>query len=321
MSSQPGLTVTEMIDAGGRGNIRALYVVGEDPAMTEPDSNHSRAALAATEFVVLQEILPSETAPYADVLLPGAAFAEKSGTFTNTERRVQLVRQAVDPPGQARPDWQIVADLAKGLLKCSRWSSAGPYAGWDYASPAEIMAEVAALTPSYAGVSHERLTRGDRLQWPVPNATHPGTPILHIERFTRGKGHFHVVEHLPPHESPDREFPLLLTTGRVLYHWHGGELSRRSPTLLAECPQPRVEISPCDAARYAIATDDGVRLVSRRGQMLALAMVTDRVAEGTVFGNFHFPGEANVNNLTIRALDPIAKIPEYKVCAVRIETP
>ena len=321
MSAQPGLTATEMIDAAGRGNIRALYVVGEDPAMTGPDSNHTRAALAATEFVVLQEILPSETAFYADVLLPGAAFAEKSGTFTNTERRVQFVRQAIDPPGLARPDWQIVANLARKMLEFSQRSPAGPLAGWDYTSPAAILAEAAALTPSYAGISHERLARGERLQWPVPHATHPGTPILHTQQFTRGKGRFHVVEHLPPHESPDSDYPLLLTTGRVLYHWHGGELSRRSPTLLAECPQPRVEISPCDAARRAIATGDSVRLVSRRGQMLARAMVTDRVAEGIVFGNFHFPGEANVNNLTIRALDPIAKIPEYKVCAVRLETP
>ena len=318
LSGQVGLTVTELIDAGGRGAIRGLYIVGEDPVMTEPDSNHTRAALAATEFVVLQEILASETAAYADVLLPGAAFAEKSGTFTNTERRVQLVRQAINPPGQALSDWQIVCRLAGQMLKMQNCMPAGPYAGWNYGSPAEIMTEIAALTPSYEGVSHERLERGDRLQWPVPNHKHPGTPILHIERFTRGKGRFHVVEHLSPQEIPDVEYPLILTTGRVLYHWHGGELSRRSRALLAECPDPLVEISPEDATRLNIAPGGKVQLHSRRGQMLALAVVTDRVAEGIVFGNFHFPGAGNVNNLTNRALDPIAKIPEYKVCAVRI---
>ena len=316
--SQPGLTVTEMIDAGSRGAVRALYIVGEDPAMTEPDSNDARAALAATEFVVLQELFPSETAAYADVLLPGAAFAEKSGSFTNTERRVQMVRQATSPPGEALPDWRIVSDLAKEMMKISGLTPQGPYAAWNYESPADIMTEVAALTPIYAGVSHERLERGDRLQWPVLNPTHPGTPILHVERFTRGKGRFHIVEHLPPHEVPDTEFPLILTTGRVLYHWHGGELSRRSPSLLAECPEPMVEISLGDASRLNVAHGDRIRLVSRRGEMVAQAIVTDRVAEGTVFGNFHFPGLGNVNNLTIRALDPIAKIPEYKVCSIRI---
>jgi len=315
----PGLTVTEMIDAGARGTIRGLYILGEDPAMTEPDSNHVRAALAATEFVVLQEILPSETADYADVLLPGAAFAEKSGTFTNTERRVQLVRQAIDPPGEARQDWQTTAELAKKICSALEVTPAGHHASWDYESPAAIMREVAALTPSYAGVSHQRLERGERLQWPVPSASHPGTPILHVDRFTRGLGKFHVVEHLPPHELPNDEYPLVLTTGRVLYHWHGGELSRRSPTLLAQCPQPQVEISPEDARRLGLSVGSQVLVKSRRGEMLALADITDRVAAGTIFGNFHFPGPGNVNNLTIRALDPVAKIPEYKVCAVRLE--
>ncbi len=315
----PGLTVTEMIDAAGRGNIRALYILGEDPAMTEPDSNHTRAALAAAEFIVLQETFPSETAAFADVLLPASAFAEKSGTFTNTERRVQLVRQAIDPPGQARPDWQIIAEVAQRLLVEQQLAPYGPHADWNYASPAEIMREIAALTPSYAGISHQRLAGGQRLQWPVPSEEHPGTPILHVDRFTRGKGRFHVALHLPPHERPDAEFPLVLTTGRVLYHWHGGELSRRSQPLLAESPEPFVEVSADDAARHGLSDRMLVRLVSRRGQMLARAAISPRVAPGVVFGNFHFPGPANVNNLTIRALDPIAKIPEYKVCAVRIE--
>jgi formate dehydrogenase alpha subunit len=314
-----GLTVTEMIDGAGQGRLRALYILGEDPAMTEPDSNHARRSLAASEFVVLQEIFPSETSAYADVLLPAAAFAEKSGTFTNTERRVQLVRQAIPPPGEALPDWRIIAELGKRLLAALGRVPSGPQAGWDYADPAAILAEVAALTPSYAGISHARLERGDRLQWPVLGEHHPGTPILHVGQFTRGKGLFHVVDHLPAQELPDNDFPLLLTTGRVLYHWHGGELSRRSQALLTECPEPLVEVSPDDAARCRIGPGQRMRIVSRRGQMLARAVVTERVAAGVVFGNFHFPGEGNVNNLTILALDPIAKIPEYKVCAVRIE--
>ena len=318
LSTAPGLTATEMIAAGRSGQTRALYILGEDPAMTEPDSNHARAALLATEFVVLQEIFPSETAAYADVLLPGATFAEKAGTFTNTERRVQLVRPAITPPGEALADWQIIVKIAQALLRALNLTPRGPHAGWNYSSPAEILAELADLTPIYAGVSQARLERGERLQWPVLSAEHPGTPILHKERFTRGKGRFHIVEHLPPQELPDPEFPLLLTTGRVLYHWHGGELSRRSPALLAECPEPQVEISPEDALRLNLADQQMVVVQSRRGELQAQVHVTDRVSAGTIFGNFHFPGSGNVNNLTICALDPIAKIPEYKVCAVRV---
>ncbi|MEX2188917.1 MAG: formate dehydrogenase subunit alpha [Pirellulales bacterium] len=317
--STPGLTVTEIIRAAGARKLRGLYIVGEDPAMTEPDSNHARAMLAAAELVVLQEIFPSETSVYADVLLSGAAFAEKDGTFTNTERRVQLVRQAIDPPGDAWADWRITSALAQRILELEGRRAVGPHAGWNYEHPAEIMAEVAALTPSYAGVSHERLARGERLQWPVHDANHPGTPILHVDKFTRGRGKFHVVEHLNAAELPDAEFPLLLTTGRVLYHWHGGELTRRAAGLAAIYPQTLVEVNYEDAARAGLADGDVVRVSSRRGEMIAQAAVSDRVAAGVVFGNFHFPGNANVNNLTIAAVDPVAKIPEYKVCAVRLE--
>ncbi|MBI1903765.1 MAG: formate dehydrogenase subunit alpha [Planctomycetia bacterium] len=320
LSPRPGLTVTEMIDAAGKPEgaptrIRALYVLGEDPVLTEPDSNHVRGCLSRAEFVVLQEIFPSETAAYADVLLPGASFAEKSGTFTNTERRIQLVRQAIDPPGQARPDWRITAELARRVLALRGSAPAGAQAGWDYAGPPQIMEEIAALSPHYAGVRHSRLENAT-LQWPVPALDHPGTPILHVGRFPRGKGKLHVVEHLPPAELPDADFPFLLTTGRVLYHWHGGELTRRAVGLLEACPEPLVEISPPDAAALGIDGGCTVEVASRRGRMRAQAVVTERVAEGVVFGNFHFPGEANVNNLTIAALDPVAKIPEYKVCAV-----
>lgn len=317
--STPGLTVTEMVEAAGRGDLRALYILGEDPVLTEPDANHVRESLAAAEFVVLQEIFPSETSHFADVLLPGASFAEKSGTFTNTERLIQLIRPAVDPPGAARADWQITCELARRVLDHESRQPTGPQASWDYESAAEIMDEIAAVTPSYAGVNHRRLESGDQLQWPVLDNSHPGTPILHVGRFTRGLGKFHAVDYLPAKELPDDEFPLLLTTGRVLYHWHGGELTRRARGLLQAYPESLVEISPEDAARFGIDENSMVRITSRRGEMIARAVVTNRVSAGVVFGNFHFPGWQNVNNLTICALDPVAKIPEYKVCAVTIE--
>jgi formate dehydrogenase alpha subunit len=319
LSSRPGLTVTELVDAFGAGGVRALYVLGEDLAMTEPDANHARRCLGSGEFLVLQEIFPSETAALADVLLPGASFAEKAGTFTNTERRIQLVRQAVEPPGLARPDWAVTADLARRLLAREGRLAAGPHAGWDYRDAAQIFEEVAALTLPYAGASHARLERGERLQWPVPDATHPGTPLLHVGRFPRGRGKFHAIDHVPAAELPDAEYPLVLTTGRVLYHWHGGEISRRARGLLEVCPEALVEVSPEDAARIGLSGGGVVRARSRRGEMVARAVITDRVASGVVFGNFHFPGPGNVNNLTTGALDPLARIPEYKVCAVSLE--
>ena len=314
-----GLTVTEMVSQAGEGRIQALYILGENPVLTDPDTNHVRKCLEACDFVVLQEIFPSETSAFADVLLPGVSFAEKDGTFTNTERRIQLVRQAVDPVGEARPDWSIVADLARRALAIQGRSPAGPHAGWDYASPAEILDEIAALTPSYAGVSRARLERGETLHWPVPAKDHPGTPILHIGQFARGKGKFHAVEHVPPRELPDADYPFVLTTGRVLYHWHGGEMTRRAKGLMAMCPEAVVEISPEDAVRIGLDGKNRVRVTSRRGTMTAGAVVTDRVTPGLIFGNFHFPGPNNINQVTIDALDPIAKIPEYKVCAVRVE--
>jgi formate dehydrogenase major subunit/formate dehydrogenase alpha subunit len=314
----PGRTMVELIHQAGAGNVRALYILGEDPMMTDPDVNHIRACLDACEFIVLQEIFPSQTVAYADVVLPGAAWAEKSGTFTNTERRIQLVRQAIDAPGGARPDWAITAALARRLLAQSGRTPVGPQAGWEYASAAHVMDEIAALTPAYGGVSHARLARGEALHWPVWDAAHAGTPILHVGQFTRGKGKFHACEHLPAAELPDADYPLYLTTGRVLYHWHGGEMTRRTQGLLAVYPEALVEISPEDAATLGLNGQTLVRVTSRRGDMVARAVITDRVAPGVVFGNFHFPGEQNVNNLTIAALDPIAKIPEYKVCAVRI---
>ncbi|HEX7975147.1 MAG TPA: molybdopterin-dependent oxidoreductase [Anaerolineales bacterium] len=314
-----GMTVTEMIPAAGEGKVKALYILGEDPVMSDPDSAHIRHCLETCEFILLQEIFPTETAAYADVLLPGVTFAEKSGTFTNTERRIQIVRPAIEPPGEARQDWRIIADLARlTLAEGERQVQAAAYAGWEYTGPAQIMDEIAALTPSYAGVSHERLERGDRLQWPVRDAGHPGTPILHVGQFARGRGRFVAVEHVPPAEMPDDDYPLLLNTGRVLYHWHGGEMTRRAKGLMEIYSHARVEINPQDGERIGVNGKRRVRISSRRGSIEAEAWVTDRVPPGMVFANFHFP-ESSANELTLAALDPIAKIPEYKVCAVKVE--
>jgi len=268
----------------------------------------------------LQEIFPSETSHYADVLLPGTTFAERTGTFTNTDRRIQLFHDAIPVQADSRPDWQILSELAKRCLQHQQRTPIGPQADWNYQSPADIMHEIAALTPQYTGINYERLQTGERLQWPVKNSGHPGTPILHVGQFTRGKGRFHAVDHLPPQECPDEDYPFLMTTGRVIYHWHGGEMTRRSAGLAAVCDTPLVEISPEDAQRLGISNGDHLRIRSRRGLLEANAAVTERVSPGLLFGNFHFPGTHNVNNVTIDAVDPTAKIPEYKVCAVRIES-
>ncbi len=319
LSNRVGMTVTEMIPAVLDGKTKALYIMGEDPLMSDPDTNHIRRCLDECDFVVLQDIFPTETEPYADVLLPGVSFAEKSGTFTSTERRIQLVRKAIEPEGDAREDWRIIAALAKRILALgNREVLECAYSGWEYNHPAEIMAEIAALTPSYAGVSHARLERGEAFQWPVLDASHPGTPILHVGKFTRGLGKFNPIEHIPPAELPDDEYPMILSTGRVLYHWHGGELTRRSKGLLAIYDRPLIEVNEEDALRLGLNGNKRVRVTSRRGGIEAEAWVTDRVPPGMVYGNFHFP-EASVNELTIAALDPVAKIPEYKVCAVKVE--
>jgi formate dehydrogenase major subunit/formate dehydrogenase alpha subunit len=320
MSQKIGLTVTEMIPGILDGKIKALYIMGEDPVMSDPDTAHIRHCLEECDFIVLQEIFATETAPYADVLLPGASFAEKNGTFTNTERRVQLVRKAIEPPGEAREDWQIIAEVAKRVIGQGDkgTGSQGEFAGWDYASPAGIMHEIAALAPSYAGVSHERLERGETFQWPVKDAAHPGTPILHVGKFARGQGKFVPIEHVPPAELPNDEYPMLLSTGRVLYHWHGGEMSRRAQGLLEIYPKPLIEVNMDDAERLGLNGNRRVRVTSRRGHIEAEAIVTDRVPPGMVYANFHFP-EASANELTIAALDPVSKIPEFKVCAVKVE--
>lgn len=306
LSPTPGLTVTEIMHRVLDGRIRAIFIMGENPMLSDPNLNHVREALERVEFLAVQDIFPNETAEMADMVLPAVSFAEKTGTFTSTERRVQLIRPVLEPIGNARPDWQIITDLANRLD-----------ANWHYDSPADIFAEMATVTPSYAGMSHERLEKGG-LQWPCPTADHPGTPILHTKTFTRGKGLFCPVAHRPPAEEADTEYPFILSTGRILFHWHGGTMSRRSPGLEAIAPEAEVEINPQDAADLAIHDGDLVRVSSRRGQVVATANVTNRSPVGTVFMTFHYV-EAAVNLLTIDAVDPTAKIPEYKVCAVKVE--
>ena len=319
LNPQIGLTATQMIPGAGTGQIQALYILAENPAMSDPDSSHVRHCLETCDFIVLQEIFPSETSAFADVLLPGVSFAEKEGTFTNTERRVQRVHQAIDPLGEARPDWQIIAEVARRVLsEGPRQPQDTPYAGWDYASPEAVMREINALTPSYAGITYPRLERGERLQWPVTDESRPGTPILHVGRFPRGLGRFTPTTHIEAAERPDDEYPLLLNTGRVIYHWHGGEMTRRAQGLLAVYDRPLAEISEQDAAKAGLRDGDRLRIRSRRGEIEVTAWVTERVPPGMVYAGFHFPG-AGVNELTIAALDPVAKIPEYKICAVQIE--
>jgi formate dehydrogenase major subunit len=280
--------------------------MGENPALTDPNAGEVREALAALDFLCVIDLFVTETAEYADVVLPAVSFAEKSGTWTNTERRVQLLHPVLPPVGEARPDWEIISALATRMGQA-----------WSYRSPAAIFDEMAALTPQYAGMSHHRL-EGDGLQWPCPTSDHPGTPYLHRERFTRGLGKFHPVPFRPPAEMPDQEYPFVLTTGRSLYQYHSGTMTRRSKAIEKRKGRATVEISPADAAALGIADGETVRLTSRRGTLEVPAEVTERTAPGIVFMPFHYR-EAAANLLTNDALDPVAKIPELKVCAVRVE--
>src|SRR5512145_1960834 len=327
-NTKVGLTVTEMMPGILEDKIEALYILGEDPIMSDPDTKHIRHCLEELDFFVLQEIFPSETAVYADVLLPGVSFAEKTGTFTNTERRVQMVNKAIEPLGDSRPDWWITAEIAKRMIfllssdgdqkERRKIDMSAPWAKWDYKDTSAIMSEVNALTPSYGGITHERLLNGKGLQWPCPAVDHPGTPILHTKQFARGKGKFMPIDHVPPAEKPDDDYPMVMSTGRVLYHWHGGEMTRRAKGLMEVYGQALVELNPTDAEHLGVNGNKTLRITSRRGSIVAQAWVTDRVPPGMVYANFHFP-EASANELTHAALDPVSKIPEYKVCAVKVE--
>ncbi len=312
-----GLTVTGMLDAVHHGNMKALWIMGENPMVSDPDLTHVQAALEECEFLVVQDIFPTETAALADVVLPGTTFAEKDGTFTGTDRRIQRIRKAIEPVGDSRPDWLIISQVAQRMQGSNGGDA--PYAGWSYASPTEISQEVSALSPSYAGATYERLEELGHLQWPVPSTEHPGTAYLHKDKFSRGLGHFSPIAFKEPAEMPDAEYPLILTTGRMMFHYHTGSMTRRSEKLDREVPEGYVEMSPEDARRLGVNKSAKVRVISRRGEIETRAWITRRVPPGILFIPFHF-AEAAANVLTNPALDPVAKIPEYKVAAVRVET-
>ena len=307
LSPSVGMPITEIVEAAYKGKIKAMYLIGENPLLSEPDITHAEEALNKLEFLVVQDIFLSETAELADVILPGVSFAEKDGTFTNTERRVQRVRKAVEPVGKSRADWEITCQVGKKMGS----------KGFDFKNAPQIMDEIASLTPSYGGIGYKRLEK-DGLQWPCPTQEHPGTPILHTQQFTRGKGQFIPLEYKPPMELPDKQYPLVLTTGRSLYHFHTGTMTRRVEGLNVLMREGEVEINPADAAKLGIADGDKVKVASRRGEVVAKANVTEASPAGVVFMTFHF-AESPANRLTNPALDPVAKIPEYKVCAVRVE--
>jgi formate dehydrogenase alpha subunit len=311
LGASPGLTHLEILDAILEGKIRALYLVGENPLVSEADSHHVEAAFCEKrlEFLVVQDIFLTQTARLAHVVLPAAVWAEKDGTFTNTERRVQRVRKAVEPPGAAKPDWWITCQIAQRLGA----------RGFDFLHPSQVMEEIASLVPSYAGISYERLEHGG-LQWPCPTPGHPGTPTLHTERFATkdGKGRLVPLEYKPPAELPDDEYPLVLTTDRSLFHFHTATMTRRVEGLQELHGRELLRLNPHDAARLGIADGQTVRVVSRRGEVSVRANVTEVCAPGVVSLTFHF-AETPTNVLTHAALDPVAKIPETKVCAVRIE--
>jgi len=306
LPEKAGLTIVEVLNAAIDGKVKALYVMGENPMMSDPDLHHVEEALKALDFLVVQDIFLTETARLADVVLPAACFAEKDGTFSNTERRVQMVRKAVEPPGDVRTDWEIICGIATRM-------------GYEmnYPNAEAIFTEITSVTPSYAGIDYERLAKGG-LHWPCPTKEHPGTRFLHKDKFVRGKGLLHAIEWIPPAEPTDAEYPFLLITGRVLYQYHTGTMTRRSVGLTERYSECLIEISPEDANKLSIKDGEKVRVKSRRGGIEAKVTVNDVPDAGTVFIPFHF-NEAAANLLTIAALDPVSKIPEYKVCAVKVE--
>jgi predicted molibdopterin-dependent oxidoreductase YjgC len=312
LSRQKGLTTTEILTNARPGGVRALYIMGENPMMTEPNLNATRHHMQALEFLVAQDLFINESGAFADVFLPATSWAEKEGTFTNTDRRVQRVRQAIAPRGSARPDWMIICDLANRLeQRLGRPNSAF----WGYDAPEEIWAEMARVVPANRGVTYARIEKVG-LQVPVLDAQHPGTPYLFADTFPSGRGRFFALEHLPVAEPPDDEYPFILTTGRLLEHWHGGTMTRNSQ-LDALFPEALLDMHEVDAERCGLASGEAARVTSRRGSVVLRVNITPKARPGVVFIPMHF-AEAAANLLTIETLDPLAKIPEFKACAVSI---
>ncbi len=312
LPENPGLTYVEMLRAAAEGQIKAMYIIGANPVMANPDATLVQKALRALEFLVVQDLFPTETAQLAHVVLPAASFAERSGTFTNAERRFQLLRQVVPPVGESRPDWEIICEIGRRMGRKLRRPLR-----WNYDTPATIMREIASLCPFFGGISHERLERGG-VQWPCPSADHPGTTFLHHGQFARGRGRFHVTAPAPPFEPTDPAYPLVLSTGRVLYHYNGGPMSRRAGPLEWREPSPYIEVNPMDAAQIGLCDGQPCSVSSRRGTVRVQARIGDVVPPGMVCMPFHYC-EAAANVLThAEGLDPGAKTPEYKFIAVRV---
>jgi formate dehydrogenase major subunit len=305
LPDRPGLKVTQMVPAADAGTLKAMYIIGENPLVSDPNLNHTQKSLSKLFFLVVQDIFLTETGRLADVVLPAACFAEKEGTFSNTERRVLRVRKAVDPPGQARLDWEIICGIATRM-------------GYpmNYGNSEAIMDEVRWVTPSYAGITYARISR-EGLHWPCPNAEHPGTPVLHREQFTIGRGVFHAIDYVPPAETTDRDYPLYLTTGRLLYQYHTGTMTMKTAGLNEIAPECFVEISLADAETHGVQNGAIVNIASRRGSIQARVKVSPKAVAGTVFIPFHY-ARAAANRLTNAALDPVAGIPEFKVCAIKL---
>jgi len=303
---RPGKPATEVWDNINSGDIRALYIFGEDPAVADANIAHVQGALKEVDFLVVQDLFLTDTAKMADVVLPGACFAEKDGTFTSTERRVQRIRKAVNPPGEAKPDWQIFTELSRKM-------------GYDmdYSSVEDVFKEICGLLPQYAGITYERLEKVG-LQWPVLDLNHPGTPVLHTKSFTRGKGLFIPEHYIPPVEMPDAEYPLHFTTGRDLARYNFSSMTGKTKEIDDISPECFAEINPVDAERLGIKDKVWLRLTSRRGSVEMRAKITDRSQEGTIFATYNHL-EALVNFLTLDALDRLSRTPEYKLCAIKVD--
>jgi formate dehydrogenase alpha subunit len=308
LSMKPGMKLTDMLPAAHAGSLKAMYIMGENPVLTDPNGNHVIEALKNLDFFVFQDIFLNETAELADVVLPAACFAEKDGTVTNTERRVQRVRKAVDPPSEAKPDWWITCQIARKM----------GVSGFEFENAEQIMKEIAELTPSYGGINYQRLEKGS-LQWPCPTEEHPGAAILHTQIFTRGKGYFVPLKYRPPAEKTNSEYPLMLMTGRRLYHYHA-TMTRKVRGLNILMSEELAEVNPRDAAACGIKDNEMVLVTSRQGEVKVRARVTEAVPPGMVAMAFHF-AECPTNQLISSkadVLDPVTKTPPYKTCPVKV---
>jgi len=306
LSDKPGLTVVEMGNAAHAGKLKAMYIMGENPMISDPDLSHLEKAFSNLDLLVVQDIFLTETGRVAHVVLPSLCFLEKDGTFVNTERKVQRVRKAIEGPQGAKSDWWIISELSSRL-------------GYpmNYKNEEEIFEEIRTVVPQYAGITYKRLELGG-IHWPCPNESHPGTPILHKGKIIRGKGLFVAVDYTPPPEVPDKDYPFIMSTGRDYYHYHGGSMTRRIKLLSEMSPESFVEIHPTDSEKLGIKDGDQIKITSRRGSFVSKAKITNRVPIGVIFAKFHF-AEAPVNRLTNTALDPESKITDLKFSVVRVE--